>query len=253
MTGTLTGVALAAAVLILSHVGLSSPGLRGWLVARLGRPAFLALHSAVALATLAWLVVAYRAAPQVELWPAAPWTYLVPLALMPLAAVLLVAGMTTANATVTSDGKLPAGADPAPGILKVTRHPVMWAIILWAASHLPPNGDAASLIFFGTPTALALAGTALLDAKHAKTQGEAFARFAAVTSSVPLAATLRGRNRVRLSEIGLWKLAAGLALYAVFVLTHEFVIGTSPPPSCPRRLGGAGLVGGATSVPSWRA
>ncbi len=230
MTGTLAGLALAAAFFTASHVGLSSSRLRGWLVARLGRPVFLALYSVVTVGALAWLVFAYARAPYLELWPRAEWTSYLPLVLMPLAAVLLVAGLSTANATVTSDGRLPAGADPAPGILKVTRHPVMWAVILWAASHMPANGDAAALIFFGSFLALALFGTALLDAKHASTQGEAWPRFAATTSRVPFAATISGRNHVTLSDIGRAKVLGGLALYAAFLLAHEWLIGQSPLP-----------------------
>jgi uncharacterized membrane protein len=230
MTGTLAGLSLAAAFLLASHVGLSSSRLRGFLVLRLGRPIFLALYSVVAVGALIWLVTAYARAPYLELWPAPQWTTYLPLVLMPLANVLLIAGLFAADATVTSDGTLPAGADPAPGILKVTRHPVMWAIVLWAASHIPANGDAAALIFFGSLLALALAGTVLIDAKRAREGGEAWQRFAAVTSRVPFAATLSGRNRVTLSDIGWAKVLGGLTLYAAFVYTHEWLIGPSPFP-----------------------
>lgn len=230
MTGTLEGLVLAAAFLLVSHVGLSSSRLRGALVVKLGRTAFLALYSVVAVGALAWLVLAYARAPYLELWAAPAWTFYLPLVLMPLSAVLLVAGLLTASATVTSDGTLPAGADPAPGILKVTRHPVMWAVILWAASHIPANGDVAALVFFGALLALALAGTALIDAKRARDGGEAWARFSAQTSRLPFAATLAGRNRVTLADIGWAKVSGGLALYAAFALAHEWLIGPSPFP-----------------------
>lgn len=230
MTGSLGHLALAAGLFVVSHVGLSVPSLRDWLVGRLGRQAFLALYSAVAIGVLVWLVAAYASAPVVVLWPQAPWTRYVPLVVMPFSAILLVTGLSTANATVTSDGRLPEGADPAPGILKVTRHPVMWAIILWAAAHLPPNGDVAALLFFGVILALGLLGPAVLDAKHARTQPEAWKAFSAVTSVVPLAATLQGRNRVSLADIGWAKIAGGLALYAAFLTAHEWIIGLSALP-----------------------
>lgn len=230
MTGTLGHLALAAGVFVLSHVGLSAPAVRERLVGLVGRRAFLVVYSAVALGALVWLIAAYMGAPTRAVWPQEPWMRYVPLLVMPLAAVLLVAGLFTAGATVVSDARPPAGADPAPGILKVTRHPVMWALALWAASHLPPNGDVAALLFFGAVLALALVGPVILDAKHARGAPEAWARFTAVTSAVPFAATLQGRNRVRLGEIGWGKIAAGLALYAVFLFAHERLIGLSALP-----------------------
>ena len=36
------------------------------------------------------------------------------------------------------------------GVLRITRNPVMWGIGLWAVAHMVPNGDWASLLFFGT-------------------------------------------------------------------------------------------------------
>ena len=59
-----------------------------------------------------------------------------------------------------------AGGDPAPGILKVTRHPMMWAFGLWALAHIAANGDLRSLLLFGSMAVLALYGTVRLDAKR---------------------------------------------------------------------------------------
>ena len=33
------------------------------------------------------------------------------------------------------------------GLLKITRHPVQWGILLFASAHLLANGDSASIIF----------------------------------------------------------------------------------------------------------
>ncbi|MGB8274548.1 MAG: NnrU family protein [Alphaproteobacteria bacterium] len=229
MTGGLAELLLAAFVFVGTHAVSSTP-LRAGLVARMGRGPFLVLFALVSIAALGWFVSAFIRAPVVLLWPQAPWTRLVPLFVMPLASILLVAGLFTANATVMTDGKLPQGANPAPGILKVTRHPVMWAIGLWAAAHMAPNGNVAALIFFGTLLALCAAGMRLLDAKHARVHGAAWARFAAATSALPFAATLEGRNRVSLNDIGWIKIAGGLALYSALLLLHHTVIGKSPWP-----------------------
>lgn len=118
--------------------------------------------------------------------------------------------------------------EPARGILRVTRHPMMWAFALGAAVHLLARGDAASLIFFGSFFVLALSGTALIDARKADTLGEDWTRFAAVTSNIPFWAIVEGRNRFRLDEIGWTKILTGLVLYAAFFALHPFLFGARP-------------------------
>jgi uncharacterized membrane protein len=118
--------------------------------------------------------------------------------------------------------------DPAPGILKVTRHPIMWAIALWALSHLMTRNDLASLILFGSLAGLALIGMSLMDRRRAERLGPLWGTFALTTSVIPFQAALEGRTRVSLREIGWWRIALGLALYAAFLGIHEFVIGVPP-------------------------
>ncbi|MFP6745192.1 MAG: NnrU family protein, partial [Alphaproteobacteria bacterium] len=94
--------------------------------------------------------MAYNSAPYVELGLPAMTARHVPLAVMPVAAVLLVCGLTTRNAMAMYWDK-PAAGEPVPGILKVTRHPVMWAV-----AHMAPNGDVASIIFFAAFAVMAV-------------------------------------------------------------------------------------------------
>lgn len=148
-----------------SHILLSSTRLRGALRDQLGERGFLGVYSLTALATFAWFVAAYARAPTLRLWMPSAWTALAPVLLMPFAAILLVAGYSTANPTAVGMERRAAADDPAPGILRITRHPVMWAVGLWASSHLLANGDLASLWFFGAIATLALGGTVLIDRK----------------------------------------------------------------------------------------
>ena len=120
-----------------------------------------------------------------------------------------------------------AGA-PLPGIFKITRHPVLWGIGLWAFVHVMANGDVASLIFFGSLGVLALGGTVHIDRKKRATGGGDWRAFAGATSNVPFAAIVAGRTRVSLKEIGYGRLAAGVVLYMVLLLGHEAVIGVAP-------------------------
>ena len=165
MSHGLLSLAIAAIAFCGSHVVLSSTWLRGALRDQLGERGFLAVYSLIALVTFAWLLVAYSHAPTLPLWPRERWMALVPVVVMPLATMLLIAGYTTPNPTTVGMERFARADDPAPGVLRVTRHPVMWAIGLWAVSHVIANGDLRSLLLFGAFAALSLGGTVLIDRK----------------------------------------------------------------------------------------
>jgi uncharacterized membrane protein len=225
MAGTFASLIVSGVVFHGSHIVLSSTRLRGTLRDQLGERGYLALYSVVALATLAWFVTAYTHAPTLVLWPFAPRMVYVPLIVMPFAAILLIAGYSTPNPTAVGMERVAGDDDPAPGIMRVTRHPVLWAIGLWALSHLAVNGDLASLLFFGSLAALALGGTVLIDHKKRLALGSNWPRLAEVTSNVPFLAILAGRTRLRLHEIGMLRIVAGVLLYAVMLLAHPLYTG----------------------------
>ncbi len=104
---------------------------------------------------LVWLVTAWRAAPLVPLWPVGAGLRHLALALMPLAFLLLVCAVTASNPTAIGQRPDP-DATPATGVIRITRHPFMWGIALWALVHLVANGDVASVLFFGSLAVLAL-------------------------------------------------------------------------------------------------
>lgn len=225
MPGTLVSLIIAGLAFHGSHVTLSSTRLRGTLREQLGERGYLALYSGVALATLAWFVSAYRVAPIIALWPLTPGLALVPVAIVPFSCILVIAGLTTPNPTAVGMERAAAADDPAPGILRVTRHPVMWGGGLWALGHLVANGDLASLIFFGSLAGLALGGTWLIDRKKRLALGTNWARLAEVTSNLPFLAILGGRTRLPIVEIGPLRIIAGLLLYAVLFLAHPLIAG----------------------------
>ena len=208
-----------------SHVLLSSTRLRGSLREALGETGFLAVYSLVALVTFAWFVVAFAHAPVIPLWPLRRWMALVPVVVMPFAAILLVAGYTTSNPTAVGMERAARADDPAPGILAVTRHPVMWAIGLWALSHLFPNGNLAALYFFAVFAVLALGGTLLIDRKKRLALGSHWARLERASSNLPFLALLAGRTRLRWRDLGTLRVIAGLLLYAVLYLAHPTLTG----------------------------
>jgi uncharacterized membrane protein len=219
---------LAAALLLATHYGISSTPLRGWLVARVGERPYLVLYSALSLGVLIWLIFAYQRAPYIELWPSAAWSAWLPLIVMPFALLLLVCGVSTMNPTAVGSPDTLDQAEPARGIVRVTRHPFMWGVALWALSHIVPNGDAAAVVLFGLFAVLALIGTLLIDHKFALRRGAQWQRFAAVTSNLPFAAVIAGRQHLALAEIGWLRVGIALALYVVLLALHPWLFGLSP-------------------------
>ena len=219
-------LALATAAFLLTHTIASTP-LRGALVQSLGEQPYLGAYSLVSIATLGWMVWAYLHAPFQPLWQV-PGLKLWPLFVMPFAFILFACGVMGRNPTAVKQERALKAEEPAQGILRVTRHPVMWSFGLWAAVHLLARGDAASLIFFGGHLLLAFSGTVLIDLRKADALGEDWARFAAVTSNIPFWAIIEGRNRFRLAEIGWTRIGVGLALYGVVLALHQTLMGARP-------------------------
>jgi uncharacterized membrane protein len=148
--------------------------------------------------------------------------------LMPVSLVLIACGVLSPNpSAVRQESQLRSLGEPR-GILRVTRHPVLWGIGLWAAVHLVARGDTASLIFFGGMLLLAMSGTVLQDARKNRVVGVDWQRFASTTSNVPFAAIIGGRNQFKFEEIGWLKVLAGLALYLVLVFLHPYLFGARP-------------------------
>ena len=220
MDPTLTLI-VATLVFLGIHIVPSTP-LRRLAAGAIGESAYVGLFSLCSLAGLAWMSVAYGRAPFEGLWPGLRW---VPLALVPPAFVLLACGLLSRNPTLPGQGGALKRKEPARGILRVTRHPVMWGIILWAAAHVLAIGSLQAVIFFGGLLLLAAAGTTLQDARKASQLGEDWRRFAAATSNLPFLAIAQGRNRLAWREIGAWRPAAGLAAFVGVLLLHGWLFG----------------------------
>lgn len=220
---------LAGLVFIAIHIGVAGTTLRDRVVARLGERGYMLLFSLASIGALIWLVWAYNHAGYVELWGQPEWWTLVADILMLPAWVLVVAGLTTPNPTaVAQDAR--AGRPPL-GIVRVTRHPFLMGVALWAFLHLVANGDLGSVLFFGAFLVVASVGPASIDAKRRRALGPAaWDKFAARTSILPFGAIAAGRNTLAAGDVGWWRIAAGVVPYALFLGGHRHIIGVSPFP-----------------------
>jgi uncharacterized membrane protein len=222
----MTKLLIATAAFLVTHYVSSTP-LRAQLTKLLGTNGYLVLYSSAAVATLVAMVWTYLRAPFIGLWHV-PLLRYAPLVAMPVALLLITAGLTTRNPTAVGQDRWLQANEPARGILRVTRHPAMWGIALWAAVHLLARGDAASVVFFGAFLMLALTGTVLIDRRKRAAAGTDWQRFAAVTSNLPLGAIASGRNRFHAGEIGWMSLALALAAYGLLIWLHPALFGARP-------------------------
>ena len=220
--------AVAYAAFLAAHSLSAVRPVRAWLVARLGERRYLALYSLVSLVLLAWLVVAALRAPYVALWTPPAWAYAAPLALVPPALMLIGAGLARPNPLSVSFAG--AGFDPArPGVVGLTRHPVLWGFALWAFAHGPPNGNVVAVSLFGGLGLFALAGLPLVDRRARRRLGPDWERLARRTSVLPFAAWRRGR--IGLAPTAADFIGAGLGLLTALALLaglHERLFGADP-------------------------
>ena len=217
----MTALVVATAAFLITHLVSGTP-LRAVLVQLLGEWPYRGIYSAVAFVTLGAMIWAYAQAPRELLWHG--WHEL-PVLVMPLAFILMVAGYRR-NPTMVGADALLKSEEPARGLIRITRHPIMWGIILWAAAHILARGDLKALIFFGAFLVVALLGTLSIDRR--KRTNPDWARFAAVTSHVPFAAIAQGRNHLVWREIGWVRPLAGLVAFVIVFALHPWIFGARP-------------------------
>lgn len=213
----------ASAYFLLIHFGVSGTKLRDALVARLGPGPYRGAFALASLLGLTWMIYAFRHAPAVPLWGFVPGFRPAAYLLVLIAFLFAVIGVATPSPTrVGMESKLKQGPESARGMVRITRHPFLWAVALWALVHLILNGELAAVILFGALLVLAVGGTAAIDAKRRRAFGDQWAQFAAVTSNIPFAAVAAGRNQLlpAVREIGVWRPLVAIAVYVLAFYLH---------------------------------
>lgn len=220
----MTSLALAAAAWVLLHVlvaGTFRPAIAG----RTGEHAFRGLFSVLSVAGLGWLIWAYRGAPFVPLWDFGIGAQHLAKLLVFVACFLLVGSLTPRNPNLAGADLLLKDQLPAEGLVRVTRHPMLWAFTFWAIAHVLANGHLAALLMFGAILVTAQNGMYSIDRKQRRRHGAAWDAFAAKTSLVPFLAILQGRNQFVFREYGLPRVAIACALFLILLYGHGYVIG----------------------------
>jgi len=229
-----TNLIAAAVAFLLLHLVVSGTRVRDAATGALGQGAYMGLFSLASVGLLVWLGIAYGAAwsgpRDTAYWHATTTTRWIQLLVQLVAFLFVVPGLMTRNPTsVAQEGALDR-PDVVRGVLRITRHPFLWGVAIWAAGHLMVNGDLAGIILFGTMLVLALFGTVSIDAKRERASRERWNAFAAQTSNIPFAAIAAGRQSLNVGEIGWVRLVAALAVWAVILGAHPHIFGVSALP-----------------------
>lgn len=223
----------AAAFFLALHLLVSGTGIRAVLVKRLGETPYTALFSLASIGGIVWLCMAYNATDDVPnrlYWVAPVWLVHSASLIMIVAFLFALIGLTTPNPTAVKAEALVDKPDTVRGMLRITRHPFLWSVMIWSALHIGLNGDRASIIFFGTYLLLAALGTLSIDEKRKKALGERWTGFASQTSNLPFAAIIAGRNKLAISELGWWRILLGLVFFGALFYGHLWLFSVSPVP-----------------------
>jgi uncharacterized membrane protein len=219
---------LAVICFLAPHVLPNVPGLRPWMIGKLGRVGYLSTYTALSAITFAWLILAVSRAPYAGLWALSPWQVYVTVILVALACMLMVAGLATPNPLSLSVRA--AGVDiPKGAILGVTRHPLLWALGLWSLSHMLVNGDVAAVTLFGLLAIFALGYMPLMDKRVQKNKGmEEWNRLSVGSSNMLFTGYFRNNSRPLVDRTLILSVIGGFALFFLLLFLHGPVVGVNP-------------------------
>ena len=169
----MTMLLAAAAVFLGIHVLISGTRVRDAITGAIGEGPYMGLFSLASLAAIVWLVIAFNHAngsvDDKALYSLGVGVKHLAIPVVALAFFLGVQGLLAPNPTsIRQEGAI-AKEGTIHGVVRITRHPFLWGVALWAAFHVVANGNLASVIFFGTFLVLSIVGT-LLDRCEAQTQ-----------------------------------------------------------------------------------
>jgi len=224
----------AAAVFLAIHLLVAGTRARDVLTRVLGEQIYLGLFSLASIAAIVWLAMAYNTAQagleDPKLYDLGRGVHDLGIPVIALAFWLGAQGLFSANPTAARQEAAATRDGTIQGVLRITRHPFLWGVVLWSAFHLAANGDEASVVLFGTFLLLALFGTFSIDAKRKRKMGANWTTFASKTSNIPFAAVLSGRNTLNIAESFGWRFWAALIIFVALLFAHARIFGVSPFP-----------------------
>lgn len=216
-----------SALFVLVHLGISGTPVRQMVIDGMGESPYLGIYSVLSLVGIGLMVYGYNGVVHTDfIWLTGPMGLKASKALMVLSMLFLGCGFFAKNPTMVQNEK--ALSEEVSGILKVTRHPIQWAILLYCLAHLNANGDVASIMLFGSIAVVSLAGMFAMDARHRRQADPLWQQFMSVTSMLPFAAIASGRTSFSVADIPWTGLGAGAVTYVAAYWFHGFLSGGVP-------------------------
>jgi uncharacterized membrane protein len=201
------------------------PTVKARLQRHLGQTGFTVAYSFLSLIMLTALIWAAQNAPFQQLWSQTLWQRYV--VFFGMFFVCLIAALAIGRPNPFSFG----GArnddyDPAtPGIVRISRHPLLAAIALWAGLHLLPNGDLAHAIMFGVFLSCAVLGRWIIDRRIKRLMGPSeWHALLRKTRQSPLLQT--PANRIGLAV----RIGIATGVFGLLMVLHPILIRASPLP-----------------------
>lgn len=209
-----------------THIGLTVPRVRAFVVVRWGERAFLWMFVAIASVLFTILSVTYASVPNDD---PVPWSTDKGMRSIAIASIVLgVMMMTSALAPKaywdSPTAVLSTDVRPPFGLERITRHPFFTGLVMLTASHLVLATRWSSIVFFSGFTVLIVCGAWHQGRKLRARKGEAFERYLARTSAIPFVAILRGRQTLPPAREVPWTFATiGLILAFGLRAIHEHI------------------------------
>lgn len=223
-----------SALFFVLHRIVSGSRVRDRIVALVGEAPFRRAFALASLLCLTGLWIGYREVAEspsnILIFQPAAAAKPAQLPIQLIAFFLIVAGVTTRNPTIAGLGSSVTDESIVRGVLRITRHPFLWGVSLFAAGHMLASPTIASWGFFGTLLVLASTGTISIDAKRSCALGADWKSFAAATSNVPFLAIVQGRQSLALAEIGWTRVIVSVGTFALLLAMHGFLFDVSPYP-----------------------
>ncbi len=221
-------LALTCAFFLGIHLMISGTPLKERVIAVIGGIAWYIVFSVLSLIGLIAMSVAFAIALNnqdnlnVVLWSAPLFLRVIALFFNFIAFLLVVVGFLTPSPTnLYALHQLPE--KPVYGIIRVSRHPILAGIGLWAMIHVICNGNLAAWLFFGTLFAQCALGAINIDRKRLALMGDVYASIKKRTSIIPFVAIIEGRTAFAPEELGYARMFLAASLFSVFTVLHEML------------------------------
>jgi uncharacterized membrane protein len=134
------------------------------------------------------------------------------------------------------------------GLERITRHPFALGMAIAASAHALLATRLVGTVFFAGLALLAVAGSMHQDRKLLAARGAAYAHFVSVTSMLPFAAVLAGRQRIVWHELPWAALAVALAAAYALRVAHASIFAHGGRGVIAVVVGGAAVL----ALQSWR-